>query len=259
MLLTGSIRANEQLLFPGEILIDDHRFTLSYPPRSFDRDTMYEQVNGEAELLKRYGTRMLYHTLYSTGNDGGDEISIELFDLEKPVNTYGLFRLYAGCNNGTKEEWFSGGKVLLGEFTTYARYGQYFLKIDPYSEKGGQSLTKAALRKMFDMLTNTPIPKVTKVLEDIARSPCDVEYHPDDIDYDLNAGPGYRWTASDGNDFFLRIFKNEKMASAFTAGLKKSLSGKIHTGEKMVIWTKGTRLPDMVILKEITGAVTVGK
>ena len=57
---------------------------------------MFEHVNGEAELLIRYGAVSL--TFVSYEHESGDYLSVDLLDLGEPINAYGLYRLYTGCD-----------------------------------------------------------------------------------------------------------------------------------------------------------------
>jgi hypothetical protein len=82
-------------------------------PKSWTPDNMYEHVNGEAELLKRYGAVLLVYASYE--NDKGAYLSVDILDMGVPVNAFGLYSLYAGCDGD--EYSASGSTVLSGDFT----------------------------------------------------------------------------------------------------------------------------------------------
>src|SRR5210317_127843 len=62
--------------------------------RTWESENMYEHVNGEAELLKRYGATSLTFAAYE--NEAEDYFAIDILDMQEPINAYGLYRLYAG-------------------------------------------------------------------------------------------------------------------------------------------------------------------
>ncbi|UCF88993.1 MAG: hypothetical protein JSV70_01690, partial [bacterium] len=104
-------------------------------PGTWTPENMYEHVNGEAELLIRYGATGLVNAYYE--NDAGASLSADILDLGAPVNAYGLFSLYAGCEG--EEYAFSGATVLAGDYTYYAIYGRYFMRIDVDTGQGDGS------------------------------------------------------------------------------------------------------------------------
>lgn len=63
--------------------------------KTWNPDNMYEHVNGEDELLKRYGVVSLAYAAYE--NESGGYLSADILDLGAAVNAYGLYNLYAGC------------------------------------------------------------------------------------------------------------------------------------------------------------------
>jgi len=88
--------AADILNFP-DTLGSDPALTRAGVVQSWDPDNMFEHVNGEAELLKRFGAASL--TFVSYENDNGDYFSIDVLDMREPINAYGLYRLYTGCDD----------------------------------------------------------------------------------------------------------------------------------------------------------------
>ena len=66
---------------PGEVLI-------------YDSDTLWEYINGAAELFVEYGVQACHVTDLSSGDL---TVTVELYDMGTPLNAYGVFdREYAG-------------------------------------------------------------------------------------------------------------------------------------------------------------------
>lgn len=75
-------------LFPASILSGG--WAISSRPRSFDRKTLFEKINGEAEKFIRQGFRELQYIAIKNPATG-DEIAIELFDQGGFTGGIGIF------------------------------------------------------------------------------------------------------------------------------------------------------------------------
>ena len=201
-------------------------------------DNMYEHVNGEAELLKRYGVLSLSNAVYE--NEAGDYLSADILDMGSPVNAFGLYRLYAGCDG---EEYNThGATVLSGDFTSYAILGRHFMRID-FETNGdreeGKFLVDGFLSELSKVLpVSEPLPAVINRLEKLARKPCEVGYHPEHADYDLETGPGYTWIGPNGGTYFIRFLSSPDEAEVYGATLKSRGAPAVQVWKNGVSWPK---------------------
>lgn len=218
---------------------------------------MFEHVNGEAELLKRYGAERLVFTYYE--NKEGDYLSVELLDMGKPINAYGLYRLYVACDNG--EYQVAGATVTGGDYTSFAMLEGYFLRINAESGtgKGGKVLVDTFLQEFVESITTDTADKwlnVLAFLQGKARKPCEVGYHPEHLDYDLESGPGYTWIGPDGQSYYLNVLSSASAAKQHAEKLEqKGVNTSLVSG-RTVIWQKAdTPLGEYAagIATEITG------
>jgi hypothetical protein len=230
--------ADADLFFPEQIGAAGETFALGQPARTYDRGSLKERFRDEVERLKSYGAKVLFYAHYRTGRNSAEEISIDIVDLGTPLNAYGLYRLYAGCEKGLAEVWISGGRVLPGDTLSYARFGQYLLRVEVHGASNNRQVMEEALKGVFAKLCAAALPDLVDVLEEAARSACDVDYHPLDIDSELQAGPGYRWVAPGGEVYFLRTYGTKRVAETFAGALEKRLDGKLLLAGQVVIWTR---------------------
>jgi len=229
--------------------------TMSGDVQNWPPETMYEHVNGEAELLKRYGALGVSYALYEGAED--TVLSVDIVDLGVPVNAFGLLALYTGCD-GRPEE-IAGTLVYMGTYTSYARRGSLFFRVDVDADDGAP-ITREFFEALPDALSRKlakpePLPPVLAVFQKAARKPCEVGYNPEDVDYDLEAGPGYTWTGPDGQSCFARLFSSTEQASEFVAVLKGKEVKLAVKNSRVVAWSKTDTDGTRNYLTEITDKV----
>ncbi|MBT8355628.1 MAG: hypothetical protein KJO60_13960 [Desulfofustis sp.] len=205
--------------------------------RIWSPDNMYEHVNGEAELLIRYGTRGLGFSAYE--NEAGDYVSVDILDLGEPINAYGLYRLYAGCDG--EELQISGATVLVDDYTQYGFYDRYFLRIN--LDTGDSTDDRTLVEDFLIHLTGqvpepSRLPPALAILQQSAGKPCEVNYHPEHIDYDLETGPGYSWVDADGESYAAIILDSEESATHQSNALTQKGLANLTLYKNGVIWNK---------------------
>lgn len=234
-----------------ETLGSEPVLTLTDEVQTWSPDNMYEHVNGEAELLIRHGTSGLAFAAWE--NETGAYVSVDIIDLQKPINAYGLYRLYTGCE--TEDATIQGVTVHLDDYTNYAVYGQYFLRIN--LDTGDQSEHNSALLENFlshfvaRLPEQAPLPAALEILQQHALRPCEVNYHPDQIDYDLETGPGYSWVGKDGATYYAILLDSEQGAARKSEELKNRGVGPMARWKQAVVWKSADQGEAADYLKEI--------
>ncbi|MDF1525061.1 MAG: DUF6599 family protein [bacterium] len=220
-------------------------------PKTWSPDNIYEHVNGEAELLKRYGALLLVYASYET--EEGAYLSVDILDMGVPVNAFGLYSLYAGCDGD--EYSASGATVLSGGFTSYAMLGRYFMRIDFETDgedsKGELLVGDFLLELSRGLPAPEPLPATVSRLKKLARKPCEVSYHPEHVDYDLEAGPGYTWIGPDGGVCFLHFLPSGSDAEDHAASLRKQDVPTVLILGSAVSWTRAGTQKAAAYLKEV--------
>lgn len=216
----------------------DPVLTRSAEIKTWKPENMFEHVNGEAELLIRYGAVSLTFVFYE--NESGDYVSVDLLDLGKPVNAYGLYRLYSGCDG--EEQHVQGATVLADEYTPHAFLGQYFLRINIDTSddvQDGSGLVNEFLTHFSEhLIAKTSMPAALEFLKINARTPCEVNYHPEHIDYDLETGPGYSWVGQDGSSYAAIVLDSQQSAEFQFKTLKSKGLPDMLLWKTGVIWKR---------------------
>lgn len=219
--------------------------------RTWDPENMYEHVNGEAELLKRYGATSLAFAAYE--NEAGDYFAIDILDMQEPINAYGLYRLYAGCD-GTEYS-FLEATVLADEYAPHALLGPYFFRfnVDISGDSGGgKELVDDFLKIFISSLSDKPsLPSTLEILKQKALQPCEVNYHPEHVDYDLESGPGYTWTGPDGQTYSLAVLRSPGEAKRQADLLNSRGLQTILVRNNAIIWQKADEKRPTAYLEEI--------
>lgn len=212
--------------------------TMAGPLKTWTPENMYEHINGEAELLKRYGAVSLTYVTYE--NENGWYLSADILDMGATVNAFGLYRLYAGCDG--EEYTFNEATVLAGEYTFYGIQGRYFMRIDfeagEGTKKGKKLVNDFLLRLQRGMPSPEPLPPAVVRLEKIARKPCEVGYHPEHVDYDLESGPGFSWIGENGGTYFIRLLASPEDTELYTTDLRIKGVKTVLSNGKGVAWSK---------------------
>lgn len=236
-LLPQSVVAEEIILMPESIGLNPALIKVG-KLKTWTPDNMYEHVNGEAELLKRFGAVSLKYVAYE--NEGGSYLSVEILDMGAAVNAFGFYRLYAGCEGD--ETYSSVATVLFGDFTSYAILGKHFIRLDVDTDgeqRKKRSLIDEIVQVLYEVLPKSdPLPNVVDSLRTIAREPCEVGYHPEHMDYDLETGPGYFWIGPDDGTYYLKIFSSFEEAKVYTSALTKMGYSDFLIGKNFVTWAK---------------------
>ncbi len=210
-------------------------WTLDGPPRSFPPETMYEHVDGEAELFKRYGARALFTAAYQGPGDAS--LAVDVLDCGREENAFGLFRLYTGCEESAKERPMLGGRMM-GDKMAFAVFGPLFLKVNGVGGGVSVAQVEAFLRALARPLpVLAPLPPAVATLESFAAAPCEVTYVPDHLDFNFSSGPGWKFKDRKGRECFIAGTSSVKEATALGDRAQARGVGTLVSNGRGVAWS----------------------
>jgi len=99
------------------------------------------------------------------------------------------------------------------------------------------------------------LPGILGRLQGEAGKACEVNYHPEDVDYDLKAGPGYTWKGEGGRTYHLRIMGTAEEADAVAAALRSRWPGGVQVRGSVVAWPKEPSTEEDAYLEGVLKAV----
>jgi hypothetical protein len=204
-------------IFPKEILGDG--WELDGRVESYDPTTLYEKINGAAELYLSYGFRKLY---YLTIAKGAHSITVELYDQALFRNALGIF---AGQKRPEHEvERFGAIHYYATPVGAIGRHGEYYFKI---AGNSGERPVLAKTARMVEDFAGLPVaatsvPAPYDILTTkLAISPEEIEYRRDNVfQYDFVEE---FWFAPVGGGSQARYFVHQANDAATADALYKRL------------------------------------
>lgn len=107
-------------------------FTPAGKAASYDRRTVWQAINGAAELYMAYGFKRLHQRSYRAR---GRKITVEvqLYELASPVDAFGVF--WRERPDGASEVEIGAGGAFAAPYQCLAHRGRFYLKAQPTAGK----------------------------------------------------------------------------------------------------------------------------
>ena len=64
---------------------------LIHGPQTYTKKTLFEHINGQAELFFKYGFQMSIFATYQSKRDPQDQIEVDIYDMGKVIQAFGAF------------------------------------------------------------------------------------------------------------------------------------------------------------------------
>ncbi len=216
---SGGVPAQEVDLeiFPSAVL--DDGWQLDGRVETYDSTTLYEKINGGAELYLSYGFQKLY---YLTIAKGEHSITVELYDQGLFQNALGIF---AGQKRPQHEVKRSGS---LHYYSTpvgaIGRHGEFYFKI---AGNSGAAPVLAKAARMVELFAELPVAEASApvpydiLTTKLAIPPEEIEYRKDNVfQYDFVEE---FWFAPVGGGSQARYFIHQADGAAAAAALYDKL------------------------------------
>jgi hypothetical protein len=100
-------------------------WTLYDKALSFTPDSLYEQINGRAELYLSYDVVSLTYASFDNTDDPGLSISLSVYDMGRSLMAYGI---YSVERSPGEEKVNLGHEAYRSNADLYVRHGQYYIR-----------------------------------------------------------------------------------------------------------------------------------
>jgi hypothetical protein len=77
-----------------DLLAENGKWKLLEPARTFGPDTLYEEIDGEAELVLPYGMEQMTVAVLGRTSRPGSEVRLEIYRMASPMDAYGIWSQY---------------------------------------------------------------------------------------------------------------------------------------------------------------------
>jgi hypothetical protein len=219
-------------------------WTLIHGPQTYDKKTLFEHINGQAELYLKYGFRQSAFAIYQDKNKTKNQIEVDIYDMGNVVQAFGVFSRF---RNEDRPGGF-GLDSFLDDHTALFYKGKYYVMLYA-TESNPDSL------RQFSKLVSSKIsdpsspPKEISFFPKNGLKPGSIQYFPEGLLGHQFLKSGYQGTYVDvekEHTLFLAIFKDSQEAEGALKIYHDDLvkKGKVLLGGLMQFGTKAFRGED---------------
>ncbi len=234
-LLTGILLAFAAFLWAGplESLLPKkdlpEGWAMIENPQPFTKKTLFEHIDGEAELFLKYGFQNSVFAVFQNKKKREHQIELDIYDLGNVLQAFGVFSRF---RNEDRPGGF-GLDSYLDEHSAFFYLGRYFVMLhapEPNRETLGQ-FAKLVSSKISDP---SPPPKEITYFPKNGLKPGSIQYFPEGLLGHRFLERGFQGTYSGKTEFklFLATFSNSEKAGNALKAFKDDLSkkGKVSSG-----------------------------
>jgi hypothetical protein len=209
-------------------------------PETFTRETLFEHINGQADLFVQYGFENSVFAVYQNASSSEDKIEVDIYDMGNSLHAFGVFSRF-------RQEEKNAGIGLdsyLGDKYAIFYKGKYFVVLQ--ATDSDAVLKRLALEIESRISDASAPPKELDYFPKTGLMPGSIEYFPDGLlghqflKRGFKASYTQRHATADakaGGDtpeshLFLSIFENAQEAADALQRYRENLlkKGKLETG-----------------------------
>jgi hypothetical protein len=171
------------------------------PVEIYGPDSLWEKINGEAELFRRFGVERAAFARYSRPGDPDESIEIGIFLLSGDLQAFGLFSFFSPPDSPT-EPLGNGGSV--SDYQGFLWQGPRFVMVNAFGPAGTTSSTVRKSLEAVGRRLGPPgeVPAPLAALEKILKGGA-LRYRPDHLLGRKIMPPGLEGKDGGGTLFFL--------------------------------------------------------
>jgi|SRR5271157_4872494 len=211
-------------------------------PEALTKETLFEHIDGQADLFLQYGFETSVFAIYRNVNSSEDKIDVDIYDMGNPLQAFGVFSRF-------RQEESTVGIGLdsyLGDRYALFYKGKYFVVLQA-QDSNASTLKRLAQEIESRISDSSAPPKEIAYFPKSGLKPGSIEYFPEGLLGHQFLKRGFKAayvekdeiktdakTMSEGRDFqlFLSIFENSQEAINALRLFRENLSkkGKVAEG-----------------------------
>lgn len=172
---------------------------------TYSTETLWEKINGEAELFRRFGFLGAAFARYEQPGDIDRSLEVAVYVLPDSLSAFGLFATFTSPEEPQAE--FGNGAVI-GSYQGYLWHGGYFVIVSAFGPAEDRALAvKEAISRIAATLD--PPPPTPPSLEAFRKvvDPATISYRPDHLFGREVLPPGLEGNLTGGTRIFAAMEK----------------------------------------------------
>ena len=151
-------------------------WALIYGPQTYTKKTLFEHINGQAELFFKYGFQKSIFAIYQNKKNQGNQIELDIYDMGNVLQAFGIFSRF-------RNEDQPGGIGLdsyLDDRSVFFYKGKYFVIL--YATESNPSTLKQWAAKIASRIVDTSSqPKEIGYFPKNGLKPGSIQYFPEGL------------------------------------------------------------------------------
>jgi len=197
-------------------------------PKIYTKKTLFERINGQAELYFKYGFQKSVFGIYQNKKSNRDQIEVDLYDMGSVLQAFGIFSRF---RNEEKPGGF-GLDSYLDDQTALFYKGKYFVLL--YATEPSPSVLKPMAEAVATRIGDSSLPpREVDYFPRNGLKPGSIQYFPEGLLGYQFLKRGFQGTYlekvganEEESQLFLAIFKNVQEATSALTIYKNHLSNK---------------------------------
>ena len=205
-------------------------------PQAYTRKTLFEHIDGEAELFFKYGFQKSVFAVYQSKKNREDQIEVDIYDMGNVLQAFGVFSRF---RNEDRPGGF-GLDSFLDDHSVLFYQGKYFVML--YAPEADQEILRQFSKLISLKLSDpSPPPREISYFPKNGLKPGSIQYFPEGLLGHQFLKKGFQGTYVEKTEgkvedktvkLFLAIFQNSQKAISALRDFKDDLSkqGKVSSG-----------------------------
>jgi hypothetical protein len=207
-------------------------WTLAEGPQTFTKKTLFERINGEAELFFKYGFQKSVFAIYQNKKNRENQVELDIYDMGNVLQAFGVFSRF---RNEDRLGGF-GLDSFLDDHSALFYQGKYFVML--YAPEADQEILRQ-FSKLISLKLSDPSlpPREISYFPKNGLKPGSIQYFPEGLLGHQFLKRGFQGTYVEKTEvkdkvemkevhLFLAIFKDPQQAMSALKVYKEDLSKK---------------------------------
>jgi len=225
-------------------------WTLAEGPQTYTKKTLFERINGEAELFFKYGFQKSVLAIYQSKKNRENQVELDIYDMGNVLQAFGVFSRF---RNEDRLGGF-GLDSFLDDHSALFYQGKYFVML--YAPEPNQEILRQFSKLIsLNISDPSPPPKEISYFPKNGLKPGSIQYFPEGLLGHQFLKRGFQGTYVEKTEgkaedktlkLFLAIFQNSQKAIHALRDFKDDLSkkGKVSSGSIIEFETRALKGED---------------